>query len=192
MAAKDEGAGAELPGVGDGRQKHVTVLTESNERVEHGDCYLRYTDDAFLVADDPQFEDVTTYEKTETRRLEVRQHHSTCFITTATAGEGPTLDELRGFREDALRPTPAGRALVGVYERVSPPIARTLERHPDAGTTRGVRWLVERCATLARRRRRAAAPQRTLLTLLLTALYVVGVCWALLGHAALRARELTR
>lgn len=193
MAARDETTERDLPGVGDNREKHVTVVTDDGERHDHDDTFLRYTDDTFIVSRDPEFAEAerSTYRKEDVRRLEVTQHHTACFITTATAGEGETLNALRGFRDDALEPTPAGRALVRVYYTVSPPVARTLERHPDARTTRFVRWLVERCADLAETREVASPAAGAALTVCLTLLYVVGVLAATLGHLGIRLRELT-
>lgn len=185
----------DFPGVGDGRKKHVTVLTSDGERTEHGDVYLRHTDDAFVVAPDHEFadEDISWYQKEDLVRLEVGQHHSACFITTATAGEGPTLDALRGFRDDAMARTPPGRALVRLYYAVSPPVAATLERHPDSQTARVVRWLVDRCARLARRRDELdGRVARFAVSLVVTLAYTLGLAFALLGHACIRLGEATQ
>lgn len=182
----------DIEGVGDGREKHVTVVTRSDERFEHGDVYLRHATDAFLVSADETFSPAETerYPKADLRRVEITQHHSACFITTATAGEGETLDALRTFRDDALAATAAGRALVRFYEAVSPPIAATLARHPRSRTARAVRWLVERCGTLSRVRSGSASPAvRFVLSVALTLSYVVGMVVALVGHAVIRARE---
>jgi hypothetical protein len=178
--------------VGDGRLKHVRVVTASGKRIEHGEVYLRHADDEFVVSPDDEFPpaDTTRYPKADLLRVEVTQHHAGCFITTATAGEGPTLAALRGFRDDALARTPPGRALVGVYYRTSPPVARTLERHPDSRTARVVRRLVERCGGLARRRERSESGlARFVLSVLLTALYVLGMVVAVVGHGGIRAGE---
>ena len=183
-------AGEEPVAVGDSRQKHVSVTTADGRRHEHGDVYLKHSAAAFVVSTDPGFPDdaTTRFEKADLRRVEVTQHHAACFITTAAAGEGPTLDALRGFRDDAL--ARLGRALVGGYYAVSPPVARTLARHPRSGTTAAVRWHVERCAALARRRtaseRRGA---RLALSVVLTLAYALGVGLALVGSAWLGLRE---
>lgn len=184
--ADEADADADAPvEVGDGRQKHVTVATASGKEISHGDIYLRHSDEEFIVSPEAEFPpaETTRYRKSNLDRVEITQHHSTCFITTATAGDGPTLDVLRGFRDDVMRTSPPGRALLRVYETVSPPIARTLARHPDARSTRLVRSLVERCADVARRREGSNSPVgRTLRSAGLTALYVFGVCVAVVAH----------
>jgi subtilisin len=178
--------------VGDDREKYVEVLTRSGERTEHVEAYLRHTTDEFVVSADESFPaDATTrYPKADLLRVEITQHHSACFITTATVGEDEVLDSLRAFRDDVLRRTPIGKGLVGVYYRISPPVARTLSRHPSARTTRLVRRLVRYSGALARRRADASsASSRSALALALTLVYVLGVCCALAGHAAIRLRE---
>lgn len=182
-------------GVGDGREKHVTVTTKSGKRTEHGDVYLRHADEAFLVSSDEMFspEETTRYAKDKLLRVEITQHHSACFLTTATAGEGPELDTLRTFRDGTLTRTAVGRGLVRIYYGMSPSIAATLERHPDGRTTRTVRRLVEWCAGLARRRERTDEPTARLgLSVLLVLIYVIGLVMALVGHAGIRAIEVIR
>jgi hypothetical protein len=182
----------DVEGVGDQREKHVTVVTTANERHEHGDVYLRHATEAFLVSPDPEFPPATTdrYAKADLRRVEITQHHSACFITTATAGDGETLAALRTFRDDALASNPAGRTLVWFYETVSPPVARTLERHPRSRTARAVRWLVERCGSLSRARTATGSPLvRLALTVVLTLLYGIGMLLAVAGHLGIRAGE---
>lgn len=191
-AVDDSSGDDELPGVGDGREKHVTVVTRDGERREHGEVYLRHTDDAFVVSQDANFSEAETYRyaKADLVRLEVGQHHSACFITTAAAGEGPTLDALRGFRDDAMARTLPGRALVRLYYVVSPPVAETLERHPDSRTARVVRWLVGRCARLARRREAAdTAATRLAVSVVVTVAYAIGLALAVFGHACIRLSE---
>ena len=177
--------------VGDGRQKHVSVHTRTDEHHDHGNVYLKHSSVAFFVSADVSFPDgeTTQYAKGDLTRVEITQHHSMCFITTATAGDGPALDALREFRDDALVRSGPGRALVGTYYAVSPPIAATLSRHPEAATTRLVRWLVGRCGALARRRTNAPPAVRAALTGLLVVLYVIGVGCAALGHLAITLRE---
>lgn len=178
--------------LGDRRRKHVSVTTAEGERVEHGDVFVRHSGDGFAVASELGFPDAETtrYEKAALRRVEVTQHHAACFITTATAGEGPTLDALRGFRDDAMARTPVGRALLVLYDAASPPVARTLARHPDGRTARAVRWLVEHCADLARRRAAARSRSARLSASAALALaYAAGLAFALAGHAAIVARE---
>ncbi|AXG10301.1 CFI-box-CTERM domain-containing protein [Haloplanus rubicundus] len=179
-------------GVGDGREKHVLVVTASGKEIDHDEVFLRHTETEYLVCADPDFPpgETTRYRKENIDRVKITQHHSNCFITTAAAGEGPTLDSLRGFRADVMTPTRSGRALLRVYEALSPPIAATLDRHPEAAATRLVRWLVGRCGSLADRRRASTADgERAVLSLALIGLYVVGICVAALGHGWLRGRE---
>ncbi|MFB6196148.1 MAG: CFI-box-CTERM domain-containing protein [Haloplanus sp.] len=188
----EDGADPSELGVGDGREKYVLVVTASGKEIEHGDVYLRHTKDEYIVSPDPDFptDETTRYRKSNLHRVEITQHHSNCFITTATAGEGPTLDSLRGFRADVMSPTRTGRALLRVYETVSPPIAATLARHPDATSTRLVRRLVDRCGSLADRRDAARTRvNRAVLSTVLVVLYVVGVCLGALAHLWLCARE---
>ncbi len=178
--------------LGDRRRKHVSVTTADGERVEHGDVFVRHSVAGFAVATERDFPDeaTTRYEKSALRRVEVTQHHSACFITTAAAGEGPTLVALRGFRDDAMAGRPAGRALLALYDAASPPVARTLARHPDGRTTRTVRWLVERCAELARRRAAIRSRwARAAASAALTLAYAVGLVVAVVGHAGVVARE---
>jgi hypothetical protein len=177
--------------VGDGRKKHLTVVTAEGDRHEHGEVYLKHSAEAFAVSSEFEFPPAETdrYEKAALARAEIKQHHSACFVTTAAAGEGPTLDALRGFRDEAMTPSVPGRALLAVYERVSPPVAATIEAHPDSRTARSVRRLVERCGRLARRREEASGSGRTALSAVLAATYVLGVALALAGHLAIRARE---
>lgn len=185
--------GEDEPTVGDGRPKHVVVLLADGTRREHGDVRLEHSSREFVVdPEDPEAEPIR-YDKSELARVEITQHHSACFITTAVAGESRTLDALRGFRDDALAPAPGGPALLAVYETISPPIARTLARHPDARLTRAVRRLVEGCAHLARRRARCRSDAtRATLSVALVALYLVGLIWAAAGHVALAGFRATR
>ncbi|MFC6732344.1 MULTISPECIES: CFI-box-CTERM domain-containing protein [unclassified Haladaptatus] len=179
-------------GVGDGRRKHVTVVTHDGEEIEHADVYLRHTDDGFVVSPEWDFEgeQARRYEKDDIRRLDVIQHHSSCFLTTAVAGEGETLDALRQFRDEVLAENRVGRTLVGFYYRTSPPVAATLAAHPDSPTARAVRRLVFRCANLECRRTTANSPAvRRGLAVTLTVLYAIGMLVALFGHAFIEASE---
>lgn len=177
--------------VGDSREKHVSVVTRVGEYHEHGNVFLKHSSVAFFVSSDASFPDAETirYPKEDLSRVEVIQHHSACFITTATAGEGTALDALRKFRDGSLSRSSSGRALVKVYYTVSPPIAATLSRHPDSRTTQLVRWLVHRCATLARWRNHASRATCTILTVLLVVLYILGIGCAAFGHIVIRLRE---
>ncbi|WP_343230392.1 S8 family peptidase [Salinilacihabitans rarus] len=113
-----------------------------------------------------------------------------CYITTATAGESDTLDSLRRFRDESMSATPIGRALVGLYYRISPPIATTLADHPNSLTTRATREIVEVCADLSNRQdatdSRAASAS---LGVVLTALYLLGIAVGASGHAGISLRE---
>lgn len=114
-----------------------------------------------------------------------------CFITTATADDTETLDSLRRFRDDSMKATPVGRGLVGLYYRISPPIARTLDRHPDSPEATVTRTLVDTCASLSDSQSETDSRVRSAtLGVMLTVLYVVGLLTGALGHASLRTREL--
>jgi len=180
-------------GVGDSREKHLLVVTESGKRIDHDEVYVRHTESEYLVSPDLEFpaSETTRYRKENLDRVEISQHHSNCFITTAAAGDGPTLDSLRGFRAEVMQPTRSGRVLLRVYEAISPPIAATLDRHPGSTTTRLVRRLVDRCGALADRRRATTGDaERAALSVALICLYVVGIALAALGHGWHRSREL--
>ena len=113
-----------------------------------------------------------------------------CYITTATAGEGDSLDALRRFRDESMGTTPVGRALVGLYYRISPPIADTLARHPESRTTRATREIVELCADLSNRQDRTDSRIASAsLGAALTMLYVVGIAVGAGGHAGISLRE---
>jgi hypothetical protein len=181
--------------LGDSRKKCVTIVTGTGERVDHQNIYLRHSTAAFIISSDDSFpeSDTSRYSKDEIARVEVSQHHTRCFITTATIGEGAELNLLREFRDDTLTRSVPGRALIALYEMVSPPIARTLATHPNAQTSRTVRWLVIYCTKLARHRSAMASPsKRFTLSVLLTVVYIVGVCLAAIGHLGIRLREWNR
>ena len=74
-----------------------------------------------------------------------------CFIATAAAGpDAPEVAALRAWRDGWLRPRPGGGLAIGLYERVSPPLARRIER---SGVARAAvrRLLVTPAAAIARR-----------------------------------------
>lgn len=77
-----------------------------------------------------------------------------CFIASA-AFEGapdPTIDILRVYRDRVLRRHPVGRRLTRIYYRVSPPIARLVDRGP--GFVRAaLRFLLIRLADRIKQRR---------------------------------------
>jgi len=137
------------------------------------------------VASTPEDDDEGAVETFETD-----EEMEFCFVTTATAGDTATLDSLRRFRDESMATTPVGRGLVGLYYRVSPPIARTMARNPDSTEAAATRGLVDRCANLSDRQAETDSPVgAAMLGCLLTALYLVGLVVGILGHASLQARE---
>jgi subtilisin family serine protease len=114
-----------------------------------------------------------------------------CYITTAAAGEGATLTSLRRFRDESMGSTPVGRGLVGLYYAISPPIADTLERHPDSHTAEACRRIVDVCAGLSDAQEETdSVPESVSLAAVLTVLYVVGILVGAGGHASITLREL--
>ncbi len=84
-----------------------------------------------------------------------------CFIATAAYGSpaAPVVVTLRAYRDSVLSLSTRGLALIGVYERLSPPIARAISR------SRALRWLVRACvvapaARIAARRLRKTGARR--------------------------------
>jgi subtilisin len=113
-----------------------------------------------------------------------------CFITTATADDTATLDSLRRFRDDSMKATPVGKGLVGLYYRISPPIARTLDRHPDSPEAGLTRKLIDTSASLSDSQDDTDSRVKSAtLGVMLTMLYIVGLVVGAAGHASLRARE---
>lgn len=114
-----------------------------------------------------------------------------CFITTATAREGETLDSLRRFRDGSMATTPLGRGLVGLYYRISPPVARAMARHPYGRTSRLCRWYVGHCAALSDRKRELdSRPASAALGGLITTIYALGLLIAMTGYVGIRLSEL--
>ena len=114
--------------------------------------------------------------------------HDWCFITTATAGE-QELGELRYFRDEVLAESLSGRGLLRLYYKISPPIAGTLHRNPDSTTENVVRSLVKKCSGLANNRKHQSGLLATFISIYLTALYIFGVCIAIMGHTLIRAKD---
>jgi subtilisin len=122
--------------------------------------------------------------------FETDEEFSFCFITTATANNTETLSSLRRFRDDSMKATPVGRGLVGLYYRISPPIARTLDRHPDSVEAGLTRRIVETSASLSDSKHETNSRiASAALGVLLTMLYLVGLVVGAVGHASLRTRE---
>ena len=59
-----------------------------------------------------------------------------CFLATAAYGTPASekVDLLRQFRDELLLKNPAGRALVAVYYKLSPPIAEFISQHQTLRT----------------------------------------------------------
>jgi hypothetical protein len=75
-----------------------------------------------------------------------------CFIATAAYGSAlaPQVDVLRAFREHYLRPYGPGRAMIRLYETLSPPLADAI-RSSDASrlVVRAILWPVVGSAWIA-------------------------------------------
>ena len=70
-----------------------------------------------------------------------------CFVATAAFQGEPDAVELlilRRFRDRRLRASPAGRRLIWLYYRVSPPLARRIRASPSL--SRASRWLLAKIA----------------------------------------------
>ncbi len=63
-----------------------------------------------------------------TTRIEITHKTRPCYIATACYGDPahPDVAALRRFRDDCLLPTISGRALVDLYNLLSPPLARRI------------------------------------------------------------------
>jgi hypothetical protein len=59
-----------------------------------------------------------------------------CFLATAAYGTPASekVDLLRQFRDELLLKTPAGRAFVAVYYKLSPPMAEFISQHQTLRT----------------------------------------------------------
>jgi subtilisin len=113
-----------------------------------------------------------------------------CYVTTATAGEGHTLDSLRRFRDESMAATPVGRSMIQLYYAISPPVARTLERHPDSHTAEACRRIVDASASLSDAQDETDSTiESASLAVLLTLLYSLGILVGAGGHAGIGLRE---
>ena len=180
------GAGAHLMADGysnDGARQQLLDTADDICRCEEDQGAGRLNVAAALGFDDPEGCDDDT---TECQN----DDDGGCYITTATAGEGETLDSLRRFRDESMSATPVGRGLVDLYYRISPPIAQTLERHPESLTSRTTRTIVDACASLSDAQERTDSRAKSAsLGVALTALYVVGITVGASGHAGISLRE---
>lgn len=82
-----------------------------------------------------------------------KAHRGPCFIATAAFAGEPDAAEilwLRRYRDDVLRKTPAGRRLIALYYRTSPPIARWIQNHDFS--RRITRQLVTKVAKQAQKK----------------------------------------
>lgn len=71
-----------------------------------------------------------------------------CFVASAAFAGEPDAVELwilRRYRDEFLRPSPAGRRLIALYYRHSPPFARLLGRSPASRAA--TRWLIVKVAS---------------------------------------------
>jgi hypothetical protein len=76
----------------------------------------------------------------------------TCFVATAAYGSplAPQVAVLRSFRDRYLLPYRSGQAVVGLYARLSPPLAAWLRDHDGVrAVVRGALWPVAGWARLA-------------------------------------------
>lgn len=115
---------------------------------------------------------------------------SSCVITTAAASDPATLSSLRRFRDDSMSRSRVGRGLLALYYRLGPPVAATLDQHPESRTRRTVRQIVRGCATLADRQCQTQSRVRSaLITATLVTVYAVGGLVGLAGHVIIQATE---
>jgi hypothetical protein len=71
-----------------------------------------------------------------------------CFVATAAFADEPNAVELwilRRYRDEVLRPSPAGRRLIALYYRYSPPLARAIGR--SSKRTVATRWILTKVAS---------------------------------------------
>lgn len=137
-----------------------------------------------------QFQETSTTDHASRPVDDQTTERAQCFITTATAEDTQTLNSLRRFRDESMAKTPVGRGLVGLYYRISPPIAETLGRNPDSRTANATRRLVNCCASLSDTQAETDSKLRsTALAVVLTILYAIGIVIAAAGHVVLAAGD---
>lgn len=174
--------------IGDRREKFIRLTLGSGEEIEYSEVLFYISADEFVVSPDESHTNTIHYNITEVSRLEVIQHHTACFVTTAVADDQAVLNALRSFRDQSMAQSVMGRSLLRVYDVISPPIAETLGHHPNARTTRAIRWFVRQCAALARLRRHQESPvARRVLSVTLVALYLIGLLLGIAAHLANRS-----
>ncbi len=112
---------------------------------------------------------------------------SSCFIATAAHGSNMAdeVELLRDFRDQRLQTSTLGRALVQIYYSMSPPLARTLERHPDWKPL--VRTALTPATALARWILRAGWWSALALLLAFTSAALLMAWWLRRGRAARQA-----
>lgn len=116
------------------------VLVYKSDRLWH--IYSKRTDEYLGSADKIQYaQELCRAWASAYGRVKAMQMSSPskggCYVTTACveilhlADDGPELTALRRFREEHLRPTERGRAMLAVYAEAGPRLAEALRRAPS-------------------------------------------------------------